>query len=240
MSTSATDHDVADLGLADLGRQRIAWADANMPVLTSIRERFAKERPLAGAVAAACLHVTTETANLLRTLKAGGAEVLICASNPLSTQDDVAASLVRDEGIPTFAVKGEDSELYYSHIDALLDRHPTMTMDDGCDLVSRIHQTRPGPGVGDPGRHRGDHDRRHPAARHGGRRRAQVPDRRRQRRRHQAHVRQPLRHRAVHPRRRHPGHQRPAGGQARRGGRVRLLRQGRGEPGPRATGPRSS
>jgi adenosylhomocysteinase len=143
MSTSATDHDVADLGLADLGRQRIAWADANMPVLTSIRERFAKERPLAGAVVAACLHVTTETANLLRTLKAGGAEVLICASNPLSTQDDVAASLVRDEGIPTFAVKGEDSELYYAHIDALLDRHPTMTMDDGCDTVSRIHQTRP-------------------------------------------------------------------------------------------------
>ena len=144
MSTSATDHDVADLGLADLGRQRIAWADANMPVLSSIRERFAKERPLAGAVAAACLHVTTETANLLRTLKAGGAEVLICASNPLSTQDDVAASLVRDEGIPTFAVKGEDSDLYYAHIDALLDRHPTMTMDDGCDLVSRIHSTRPG------------------------------------------------------------------------------------------------
>jgi len=143
MSTSATDHDVADLGLADLGHQRIAWADSNMPVLTSIRERFAKERPLAGARVAACLHVTTETANLLRTLKAGGAEVLICASNPLSTQDDVAASLVRDEGIPTFAVKGENSELYYAHIDALLDRHPTMTMDDGCDTVSRIHQTRP-------------------------------------------------------------------------------------------------
>jgi adenosylhomocysteinase len=143
MSTSDTDHDVADLGLADLGRQRIAWADSNMPVLTSIRERFAKERPLDGAVVAACLHVTTETANLLRTLKAGGAEVLICASNPLSTQDDVAASLVRDEGIPTFAVKGEDSELYYAHIDALLDRHPNMTMDDGCDTVSRIHATRP-------------------------------------------------------------------------------------------------
>jgi adenosylhomocysteinase len=143
MSTSANDYDVADLGLADLGHQRIAWADANMPVLTSIRERFAKERPLAGAVVAACLHVTTETANLLRTLKAGGADVMICASNPLSTQDDVAASLVRDEDIPTFAVKGENAELYYSHIDALLDHHPTMTMDDGCDTVSRIHQTRP-------------------------------------------------------------------------------------------------
>ncbi len=143
MPTPATDYDVADLGLADLGHQRIAWADANMPVLTSIRQRFAKERPLAGAVVAACLHVTTETANLLRTLQAGGAEVLACASNPLSTQDDVAASLVRDEGIPTFAVKGENSELYYAHIDALLDRHPTMTMDDGCDTVSRIHSTRP-------------------------------------------------------------------------------------------------
>jgi adenosylhomocysteinase len=143
MPTPATGHDVADLGLSELGRQRIAWADANMPVLASIRERFAKERPLAGAVVAACLHVTTETANLLRTLKAGGAEVMICASNPLSTQDDVAASLVVDEGIPTYAVKGEDSERYYAHIDALLDRHPTMTMDDGCDLVSRVHQRRP-------------------------------------------------------------------------------------------------
>ena len=143
MPNATPDHDVADLGFAELGRQRIAWADANMPVLASIRERFAKERPLEGAIAAACLHVTTETANLLRTLKAGGAEVLICASNPLSTQDDVAASLVVDEGIPTFAVKGEDSERYYAHIDALLDRHPTLTMDDGCDLVSRIHQTRP-------------------------------------------------------------------------------------------------
>ena len=144
MPNDTPDHDVADLGLSELGRQRIAWADANMPVLASIRERFAKERPLEGTIAAACLHVTTETANLLRTLKAGGAEVLICASNPLSTQDDVAASLVVDEQIPTFAVKGEDSERYYAHIDALLDRHPTLTMDDGCDLVSRIHQTRPG------------------------------------------------------------------------------------------------
>jgi len=143
MPESLPPHDVADLGLADLGRQRIAWADANMPVLASIRERFTKERPLDGAVAAACLHVTTETANLLRTLKAGGALVLACASNPLSTQDDVAASLVRDEGISTYAVRGEDSATYYAHIDALLDRHPTMTMDDGCDLVSRLHKDRP-------------------------------------------------------------------------------------------------
>ena len=137
------DFDIADPGSADLGRQRIAWADANMPVLASIRERFAKERPLDGMTVAACLHVTTETANLLRTLKAGGATVLTCASNPLSTQDDVAASLVRDEGIATFAVKGEDNETYYRHIDAVLDHRPTLTMDDGCDVVSRIHATRP-------------------------------------------------------------------------------------------------
>ncbi len=139
-----TEHDIADPALADLGQQRIAWADANMPVLASIRERFAKERPLDGVRVAACLHVTTETANLLRTLSAGGAKVYACASNPLSTQDDVAASLVRDEGIPTYAVKGESSDLYYAHIDAILDAHPGLTMDDGCDLVSRLHKDRPG------------------------------------------------------------------------------------------------
>jgi adenosylhomocysteinase len=137
------DFDIADANLADLGRQRIAWADTNMPVLASIRERFVKERPLEGVTAAACLHVTTETANLLRTLKAGGAEVVACASNPLSTQDDVAASLVRDEAIPTFAVRGEDADTYYAHIDSALDARPTITMDDGCDLVSRLHQERP-------------------------------------------------------------------------------------------------
>ncbi len=135
--------DIADARLADLGRQRIAWADTNMPVLESIRRRFAKERPLEGVKAAACLHVTTETANLLRTLKAGGAQVSTCASNPLSTQDDVAASLVRDEGISTYAVKGENQDQYYAHIDAVLDTGPMITMDDGCDLVSRLHQSRP-------------------------------------------------------------------------------------------------
>jgi adenosylhomocysteinase len=135
--------DIADAQLADLGRQRIAWADTHMPVLTSIRDRFAKEKPLEGITIAACLHVTTETANLLRTLKAGGAIVQACASNPLSTQDDVAASLVRDEGIATFAIKGEDNATYFRHIDAVLDERPQMTMDDGCDLVSRLHQQRP-------------------------------------------------------------------------------------------------
>ncbi len=137
------DFDIADISQADLGRQRIAWADSNMPVLESIRDRFAKEKPLTGMVVAACLHITTETANLLRTLKAGGAEVYAAASNPLSTQDDVAASLVKHEGIPVFAVRGESSEVYYRHLDELLDRHPTITMDDGCDLVSRLHSARP-------------------------------------------------------------------------------------------------
>ncbi len=136
-------YDIADAGLAELGRQRIAWADSHMPVLTSIRERFAKERPLEGVTIGACLHITTETANLLRTLKAGGATVVACASNPLSTQDDVAASLALDEGIATYAIKGEDTETYFRHIDAVLDARPQMTMDDGCDLVSRLHRERP-------------------------------------------------------------------------------------------------
>lgn len=136
-------YDIADISLATLGRQRIAWADKNMPVLASIRERFAIEKPLEGHTVAACMHITTETANLLRALKAAGATVIACASNPLSTQDDVAASLVKDEGIAVFAIKGEDSQTYYSHIDAALDARPTITMDDGCDLVTRLHKERP-------------------------------------------------------------------------------------------------
>ncbi|MDQ3943654.1 MAG: adenosylhomocysteinase [Actinomycetota bacterium] len=122
----------------------MAWADAQMPVLAGIRSRFAKETPLRGQRLAACLHITTETAVLLKTLKAGGAEVVACASNPLSTQDDVAATLVADEGVPVFAVRGEDRDTYYAHLNAVLDSHPTMTMDDGCDLVSTLHQERPG------------------------------------------------------------------------------------------------
>lgn len=137
-------YDIADSALAGLGRQRVAWADAQMPVLAGIRSRFAKETPLRGQRLAACLHVTTETAVLLKTLKAGGAEVVACASNPLSTQDDVAATLVADEGISVYAVRGEDRDTYYSHLNAALDSHPTMTMDDGCDLVSTLHQERPG------------------------------------------------------------------------------------------------
>ena len=134
--------DIADADLAALGRQRIAWADSRMPVMATIRARFAKERPFEGVTFAACLHVTTETANLLRALKAGGGNVAVCASNPLSTQDDVAASLVRDEGIATFAIKGEDRDTYFRHMDAVLDERPQITMDDGCDLVSRLHSQR--------------------------------------------------------------------------------------------------
>ncbi len=134
--------DVKDAGLADKGKVRIEWADATMPVLRMIRERFVDERPLEGVRIAACLHVTTETANLVRTLKAGGAEVYLCASNPLSTQDDVAAALNVHYDIPTFAIKGEDRDTYYGHIDAVLDSSPQVTMDDGNDLVTRIHQER--------------------------------------------------------------------------------------------------
>ena len=137
-----TKHDVKDLALADSGRSRIAWAEQDMPVLRSIRQRFAKEKPLKGIRLGACLHVTTETANLAWTLKEGGAEVALCASNPLSTQDDVAAALVSHFGIPTFAIKGEDKETYYRHINAVLDHRPNVTMDDGADLVSTLHSTR--------------------------------------------------------------------------------------------------
>ncbi len=131
-----------DLRLADQGRMRIEWAEESMPVLRLVRKRFAKERPLRGVRIAACLHVTTETANLMQTLQAGGAEARLCASNPLSTQDDAAASLVAHDHIPTFAIKGEDKKTYYKHIHAALGHNPTITMDDGCDLVSTLHSER--------------------------------------------------------------------------------------------------
>jgi len=137
------DHHVKDLALADLGKSRIEWADRDMPVLASIRERFAAEKPLDGIRISACLHVTTETANLMRTLQAGGADCVLCASNPLSTQDDVAAALVQHYGIRTYAIKGEDTETYYAHIDAAIDHKPQITMDDGADVVGRIHGERP-------------------------------------------------------------------------------------------------
>jgi adenosylhomocysteinase len=141
MATTAK-HDVKDLSLAPEGVRRIMWADRQMPVLTEIRERFEREQPLAGYRVSACLHVTTETANLMRTLKAGGADVVLCASNPLSTQDDVAAALVEEYGIPVFAIKGEDEETYYSHIMAAVDHKPQLTMDDGADVIGVLHSSR--------------------------------------------------------------------------------------------------
>jgi adenosylhomocysteinase len=136
------DFDVKDLNLADKGRLRVEWAMREMPVLHSISERFAKEKPLAGVRLAACLHVTTETAALMKTLKAGGANLALCASNPLSTQDDVAAFLAKYEEIPTFAIKGEDGDSYYRHINQALDLKPHLTMDDGADLVFTVHSKR--------------------------------------------------------------------------------------------------
>ena len=135
-------HDIKDIKLAEGGRRRIDWAEREMPVLRLIRERFKKERPLEGVRIAACLHVTTETANLMHTLHDGGAEVVLTASNPLSTQDDVAAALVTHYEIPVFAVKGEDNVTYYKHINAALDYQPNITMDDGADLVSTLHKDR--------------------------------------------------------------------------------------------------
>jgi adenosylhomocysteinase len=135
-------YDVKDLSLAAEGVRRIEWADRQMPVLTAIRERFSAEQPLAGYRISACLHVTTETANLMRTLKAGGADVVLCASNPLSTQDDAAAALVSEFDIPVFAIKGEDNDTYYQHIEAAVDHKPQLTMDDGADVIGVLHTAR--------------------------------------------------------------------------------------------------
>ncbi len=145
MTTQATQAlacDVKDLALADQGKRRIEWAFQSMPVLQTIRKQFIKTQPLADIRVAACLHVTTETANLMVTLRDGGANIVLCASNPLSTQDDVAASLVRDYNIPVYAIKGENHDVYYSHIAATLDHKPQITMDDGADLVTILHTKR--------------------------------------------------------------------------------------------------
>ncbi|MDI6688927.1 MAG: adenosylhomocysteinase [Actinomycetota bacterium] len=135
-------YDIKDIALAPKGKLRIEWADNQMPVLKVIRERFREKNPLQGARISACLHVTSETANLVRTLKEGGADVALCASNPLSTQDDVAASLVEDFKIPVFAIRGEDSKTYYDHINSAIDHRPVITMDDGADLISTLHSQR--------------------------------------------------------------------------------------------------
>ena len=141
------DYDINTTDLANTGHQRIEWAKRFMPVLTSIRNRFIEEQPLQGIKVAACLHVTTETANLMQTLKAGGAELTLCASNPLSTQDDVAASLVVNDDIAVFAINGEDTETYYKHIQAALATESNITMDDGADLVSLLHSEETNPAL---------------------------------------------------------------------------------------------
>ncbi len=138
----SSEFDIKDISLAESGRRRINWAAQEMSVLRQVRERFEREQPLKGMRVSGCLHVTTETANLMRTLQKGGAEVVLCASNPLSTQDDVAASLVTHDEIPVYAIKGEDNETYYKHIHAALDVKPNMTMDDGADLLSTLHKDR--------------------------------------------------------------------------------------------------
>ena len=140
--TTAIAHDIANPALAAEGKKRIEWAERNMPVLAQIRDRFAKEQPFKGVRISACMHVTTETANLMRTLKAGGAEIALCASNPLSTQDDTAAALVHEYGISVFARNGIDRDGYYKHINAALDIQPHQVFDDGCDLVNTLHTTR--------------------------------------------------------------------------------------------------
>ncbi|OPZ73067.1 MAG: Adenosylhomocysteinase [bacterium ADurb.Bin478] len=136
-------YDIKDIHLAEVGKKRIEWAERDMPVLGLVKERFEKEKPLQGRRMSACLHVTAETANLARTLKAGGADLVLCASNPLSTQDDVSAALVQEYGIPVYAIKGEDEKTYYNHIRAAIEHKPEVTMDDGADLVSNIHNDYP-------------------------------------------------------------------------------------------------
>src|SRR5256885_212181 len=143
MATAQKSYDIADIGLADDGQRRIEWADRQMPVLRSIRERFEKEKPLDGIRMACCLPVTTETANLVRTLMAGGADVALCASNPLSTQDETAAALVDRYGAEVHAINGEDNDTYYRHINTAVDKHPNITMDDGADVISVLHGERP-------------------------------------------------------------------------------------------------
>src|SRR5512137_109852 len=133
------EYEVKDLNLSAEGRRRIEWAEQDMPVLNLLRKRFEKEKPFAGKRLSACLHVTAETANLVRTLKAGGAEVLLVASNPLSTQDDVAAALVKEYGVAVFSIRGEEKDMYYAHIRKAIEFRPHVTMDDGADLVSTIH-----------------------------------------------------------------------------------------------------
>ena len=169
------DYDVKDITLADQGKLKIEWAEATMPVLRLIKKRFKREQPLKGIRVTACLHVTTETANLMKTLQAGGAEIRLCASNPLSTQDDVAASLVQDDGIAIFAIKGEDNNTYYRHIQSAIAHQPQVTMDDGADVVSILHSKRKDLLEARYRWNGRDHDRCDPPSQHGGKPRARFP-----------------------------------------------------------------
>ena len=230
--------DVRDLGLADEGRLRVEWADRQMPVLQRIRERFEKEKPLEGITIAACLHVTTETANLMRTLKAGGADVALCASNPLSTQDPTAAALVANYEIPTYAIRGVDDDLYYKHINATLDRHPMISMDDGGDLVFTLHSAAHGPARRDHRWNRGDDYRGHSTEGDAGERRSRLPRRFDQQRGHQAPIRQSVWHGPERHGRDHPLDERPDRRQDRGRLRIWAVRTGCREPIPWARGER--
>lgn len=218
-------YDIKDIDLADAGLARIEWAARDMPVLASIRERFAKERPLEGVRIGACMHVTTETANLMRALAASGAEVALCASNPLSTQDDTAASLVRDFGIKVFAVTGEDMDTYRRHIDAVIATNPQIIMDDGADLDTALHTTHIDKLEGVIG---GTEEtttgvvRLVSMAKEGT---LGYPGVQRQRREHEALLRQPLRHGPVHARRHRARHEPPFVRAHHRDLGLRLLRQ---------------
>ena len=230
-------YDVKDLALAPEGVRRIQWADRQMPVLAAIRERFEREQPLSGYRISACLHVTTETANLARTLKAGGADVVLCASNPLSTQDDVAAALVDEYDIACLRDQGRGQRhLLLAHRGR---GRPQAAADDGRRRRrDRCAAQRPARAARrHHRRHRGDDHRRHPPEGAGGRRQARLPDHRRQRGEDEAPVRQPLRHGPVHDRRHHPGDERPARRQALRRRRLRLGRARRRVAGPRAWAP---
>ncbi len=232
MSTTTTRvaGDIANLALADMGKKRIDWANQSMKVLQIIRKDFIKNQPLKGIRVSACLHVTAETANLAITLRDGGADVVLCASNPLSTQDDVAACLVRDYNIPVFAIKGEGNDTYYAHIMSALDHKPHITMDDGADLVTTALTKRTdvldGVIAGTEETTTGI-IRLRAMAKQGVLR---YPDHRGERRRHQAPVRQSLRHRAVDHRRHRARHEFPAGGIEVRRRRLRLVWTWIGQP----------
>ena len=225
-----------DPGLAPAGLRKIDFAASRMPVLSAVADELARTRPLAGHRIAACLHVTTETANLCRALHAGGAELALCASNPLSTKDDVAAAIHEETGAAVFAVHGADRDTFYRQVAGVAGQ----PADPGRGRRRRPHrhhpQQPPRPAGRHRRRHRGDLDRRPAGPQHGPRGRARLPAAGRQRRRHQAPVRQPLRHRPVDPRRHPAGDQRAAGRQGPGGGRLRLVRPRGGHPGPRHGG----